>query len=201
MCVMDERIKLEYLDRIKSTYQANKTQATHCIRETFDRYMSINQHLLASQFGNKKEAKQHVSDCQILLELMEYLDSKRKRQLSRLVCVSIEYCLTNHCKIYDFDNYLLKVIRRFINMEKDMSVMFCIFCMLDYCHNDIQDTYYLNIVRAGLSGTLLEYYIDLLGTVTNQNKESVLDVIRNLKAAGAQRVDLEEALKLVCICE
>ena len=35
---MDERIKLEYLDRIKSTDQANKTQATHCIRETFDRY-------------------------------------------------------------------------------------------------------------------------------------------------------------------
>lgn len=194
---MDGRIKSEYLDRIKSTDQANKTQATRCIRYTFDRYMSINKHLLASQFWNKMEAKQHVSDCQILLELMEYLDSKRKQQLSRLVCVSIEYCLTNHCKIYDFDNYLLKVIRRFINMEKDMSVMFCIFCMLDYCHNDIQDTYYLNIVRAGLSGTLLEYYIDLLGTVTNQNKESVLDVIRNLKAAGAQRVDLEEALKLV----
>lgn len=195
---MDERIKLEYLDRIKSTDQANKTQATHCIRETFDRYMSINQHLLASQFWNKMEAKQHVSDCQILLELMEYLDSKRKRQLSRLVCVSIEYCLTNRCKIYDFDKYLLKVIRRFINMEKDTSVMFC---MLDYCHNDIQDTYYLNIVRAGLSGTLLEYYIDLLGTVTNQNKEYVFDVIRNLKAAGAQRIDLEEAIKLVCICE
>ena len=53
----------------------------------------------------------------------------------------------------------------------------------------------LNIVSAGLSGTLLEYYIDLLGTVTNQNKESVLDVIRNLKAAGAQRIDLEEAIK------
>ena len=157
--------------------------------------MSINQHLLASQFGNKMEAKQHVSDYQILLELMEYLDSKRKRQLSRLVCVSIEYCLTNRCKIYDFDKYLLKVIRRFINMEKDTSVMFCMFCMLDYCHNDIQDTYYLNIVSAGLSGTLLEYYIDLLGTVTNQNKESVLDVIRNLKAAGAQRIDLEEAIK------
>ena len=79
--------------------------------------------------------------------------------------------------------------------------MVCIFCMLDYCHNDIQDTYYLNIVRAGLSGTLLEYYIDLLGTVTNQNKESVLDVVQNLKTAGAQRVDLEEAIKLVCICE
>lgn len=103
---MDGRIKSEYLDRIKSTYQANKTQATRCIRYTFDRYMSINKHLLASQFWNKMEAKQHVSDCQILLELMEYLDSKRKQQLSRLVCVSIEYCLTNHCKIYDFDNYL-----------------------------------------------------------------------------------------------
>lgn len=198
---MDERIKLEYLNRIKNTDQANKTQATHCIRETFDRYMSINQHLMSSQFWNKMEAKQHVSDCQMLLELMEYLDRKRKRQLSRLVCVSIEYCLTNRCKIYDFDKYLLKVIRRFINMERDTSVMFCIFCMLDYCHNDIQDTYYLNIVRAGLSGTLLEYYIDLLGTVTNQNKESVLDVVQNLKTAGAQRVDLEEAIKLVCICE
>ena len=198
---MDGKIKLEYLDKIDSTNQANKTKATHCIREAFDRYMSINQHLLASQFWNKMEAKQHVSDCQILLELMEYLDSKRKLQLSRLVCVSIEYCLTNRCKIYDFDNYLVKVIWRFINVEKDTSVMFCIFCMLDYCHNDIQNTYYLNIVRAGLSGTLLEYYIDLLGTVTNQNKESVLDVIRNLKAAGAQRIDLEEAIKLVCICE
>ena len=197
---MDGKIKLEYLDKIDSTNQANKTKATHCIRETFDRYMSINQHLLAPQFWNKMEAKQHVSDCQILLDLMEYLDSKRKLQLSRLVCVSIEYCLTNRCKIYDFDNYLLKVIWRFINVEKDTSVMFCIFCMLDYCHNDIQNTYYLNIVRAGLSGTLLEYYIDLLGTVTNQNKESVPDVIRNLKAAGAQRIDLEEAIKLVCIC-
>lgn len=198
---MDERIKLEYLNRIKNIDQANKTQATHCIRETFDRYMSINQHLLSSQFWNKMEVKQHVSDCQMLLELMEYLDRKRKRQLSRLVCVSIEYCLTNRCKIYDFNKYLLKVIQRFINMEKDTSVMFCIFCMLDYCHNDIQDTYYLNIVRAGLSGTLLEYYIDLLGTVTNQNKESVLDVVQNLKTAGAQRVDLEKAIKLVCICE
>lgn len=146
---MDGKIKLEYLDKIDSTNQANKTKATHCIRETFDRYMSINQHLLASQFWNKMEAKQHVSDCQILLELMEYLDSKRKLQLSRLVCVSIEYCLTNRCKIYDFDNYLLKVIWRFINVEKDTSVMFCIFCMLDYCHNDIQNTYYLNIVRLG----------------------------------------------------
>ena len=198
---MDGKIKLEYLDKIDSTNQANKTKATHCIRETFDRYMSINQHLLASQFWNKMEAKQHVSDCQILLELMEYLDNKRKQQLSRLVCVSIEYCLTNRCKIYGFDNYLLKVIRRFINTEKDTSVMFCLFCMLDYCHDDIQNIYYLNIVRAGLSGTLLEYYIDLLGTVTNQNKESVLDVIRNLKAAGAQRVELEETIKLVCICE
>lgn len=192
---------MRFLDKIESTDQANRTEATHCIRETFDRYMVINRHLLASQLWNKMEAKQHVSDCQILLELMEYLDSKRKRQLSRLVCVSIEYCLTNRCKIYDFDKYLLKVIQRFVSMEKDTSVMFCMFCMLDYCHNDIQDTYYLNIVRAGLSGTLLEYYIDLLGTVTNQNKESVLDVIRNLKDAGALRVDLEEAIKLVCICE
>lgn len=198
---MDGRIKMDYLDKIKNTDQANKTQVTHCVRKMFDRYMSINQKLLASQFWNKMEAKQHVSDCQILLELMEYLDSKRKRQLSRLLCVSIEYCLTNRCKIYNFDDYLLKVIQRFINIEKDTSVMFCIFCMLDYCHNNIQDTYYLNIVRAGLSGTLLEYYIDLLGTVTNQNKESVLDVIRNLKAAGAQRGDLEAAIKLVCICE
>lgn len=198
---MDGRIKLEYLDKIKNTDQMNKRLAAHCIRETFDRYMAINKHLLSSQFWNKMEAKQHVYDCQMLLELMEYLDNKRKQKLSRLVCVSIEYCLTNRCKIYDFDKYMLKVILRFILMEKDTSVMFCIFCMLDYCHRDIQDTYYLNIVRAGLSGTLIEYYIELLGTVTNQNKESVLNVIRNLKAAGAQRVDIEEAIKLVCICE
>ena len=111
---MDGRIKLEYLDRIKSTDQTNIRLAAHCIRETFDRYMVINKHLLSSLFWNKMEVKRHVYDCQMLLELMEYLDSKRKQKLSRLVCVSIEYCLTNRCRIYDFYKYLLKVILRFI---------------------------------------------------------------------------------------
>lgn len=95
---MDGRIKLEYLDKIKNTDQANIRLAAHSIRETFDWYMMINKHLLSFQFWNRMEAKQHVY-------------------------------------------------------------------------------------------------------VTNQNNESALNVIRNLKAAGAQRVDLEEIIELVCICK
>ena len=163
--------------------------------------MVLNKHLLSSQFWNKMEAKQHVYNCQMILELMEYLDSRKKQNLSRLVCVSIEYCLTNCCRIYDFDKYLLKVILQIILMDKDMSIMFCIFYMLDYCHRDVQDTFYINIVRVGLSSTLLEHYLDFLRTVTNQNKKSIIEVIQNLKIASAQREDLENAIKLVCISE
>ena len=73
--------------------------------------------------------------------------------------------------------------------------------MLDYCHQDVQDTFYINIVRVGLSSTLLEYYLYFLRTVTNQNKKSIIEVIQNLKVASAQLEDLENAIKLVCISE
>lgn len=143
------------------------------------------------------EAKQHVSDCRMFLELMDFLDDKRKQQLSRFVCVSIEYCLTNRCKIYDFDQYLLKVILNYIDAEKDTSIMFCIFCMLDYCLSDVQEAYYHYIVKAKMAGVLIEYYIDLLGTITPQNKEAILEVVKKLKEAGAQRVDIEKAIELI----
>lgn len=197
---MGERIKLKYLEEIKKADQTELSRVTQFVRKTFDRYISINKHLLSSQFWNKMEAKQNVSDCWIFLVLIDFLDDKRKQQLSRLVCISVEYCLTNHCRIYDSDHYLKKVILTFINSEKDTSIMFCFFCMMDYCCGDVQTAYYNNIVKAKMAGILIEYYVDLLGMITSQNKEAVFAVIQKLKEAGAQRADIEKAIEYVCLC-
>lgn len=51
-----------------------------------------------------------------------------------------------------------------------------------------------------MAGTLIEYYIDLPGMITSQNKEAILEVIQKLKETGARQEDIEKAIELISIC-
>lgn len=49
---MGERIKSKYLEEIKKADQTELSRVTQFVRKTFDRYISINKHLLSAQFWN-----------------------------------------------------------------------------------------------------------------------------------------------------
>lgn len=59
-----------------------------------------------------------------------------------------------------------------------------------------------DIIVCGSVGLIcvIEYYVDLPGMITSQNKEAVFAVIQKLKEAGAQRADIEKAIEYVCLC-
>lgn len=186
---MNSAVHSYYLQELRECRNIGRKDADKEIRGIFDNYVSANRKYLHIAYWNKMEAATCIKELCYFLNLIDCLDSSRKKYLSKLICAGMEFCLVNRCKVKWFSYFLDSVIKTYIGQEKDGSVAFCLFCLLDYCGEEMQKMYYSYIVKSDMSMCLIEYYLELLGGMNKGNKNSVLAVIDKLKKAGEKQKD------------